>query len=185
MALLGYARVSTSEQDARGQHDQLQDAGCSLIWTDIASGALTARPQLDGLLTYAETGDTVVVARLDRLGRSLAHLVTTVTALGDRGVGFRSLHEQLDTTTASGRLAFHVFGALAQFEAELTRERTQSGLRAARAQGRVGGRPTVMTAERREAARQMLDSGQEVAQVARTLGVGRATIYRHLGPRQE
>lgn len=181
MALLGYARVSTGEQDARGQHDQLQTAGCSLIWTDTASGALAARPQLDALLAYAEDGDTIVVARLDRLGRSLAHLVTTVTDLGDRGVGVRSLHEQLDTTSASGRLAFHVFGALAEFERELTRERTQAGLQAARSQGRVGGRPTVMTAERREAARQMIDNGYEVAQVARTLGVGRATIYRHVG----
>jgi DNA invertase Pin-like site-specific DNA recombinase len=180
MALLGYARVSTSEQDARGQHDQLQAVGCSLIWTDTASGALATRPQLDALLAYAKTGDTIVVSRLDRLGRSLAHQVGTVTELGDRGVGVRSLHEQLDTTSASGRLAFHVFGALAEFERELTRERTQAGLDTARAQGRVGGRPTVMTAERREAARQMLDNGYEVAQVARTLGVGRATIYRHL-----
>lgn len=180
MALLGYARISTSDQDVRGQHDQLEAAGCSRIWTDTASGALAKRPQLDGLLNYAEDGDTIVVARLDRLGRSLAHLVTTVTDLGERGIGVRSLHEQLDTTTASGRLAFHVFGALAEFERELTRERTQAGLAAASDRGRPAGRPSVMTDERREMARQMLDSGYEVAQVARTIGVARATIYRHL-----
>jgi DNA invertase Pin-like site-specific DNA recombinase len=180
MALLGYARVSTDEQHARGQHDQLEAAGCSCVWTDAASGALAGRPRLKALLAYADQGDTVVVTRLDRLGRSLSHLVATVTELGDRGVGFRSLAEDLDTTTAAGRLVFHIFGALAQFERDLTRERTYAGLEAARARGRIGGRPSVMTAERCEAARRMLADGQQIAQIARTLGVSRATIYRHV-----
>jgi DNA invertase Pin-like site-specific DNA recombinase len=180
MTLLGYARVSTADQDLPGQHDQLQTAGCSLIWTDTASGALTSRPQLDELLAYAQNGDTIVVARLDRLGRSLAHLVATVTELGERGVGVRSLHEQLDTTSATGRLTMHIFAGLAEFERELTRERTHAGLQAARDRGRLGGRPTAMTDERRQVAQRMLDDGYRPAQIAETLGVSRTTIYRHL-----
>jgi DNA invertase Pin-like site-specific DNA recombinase len=180
MALLGYARVSTGEQDARGQHDQLEAAGCTRIWTDTASGALASRPQLERLLDYADEGDTIVVTRLDRLGRSLSHLVATVADLDDRGAGFRSLAEELDTTTAAGHLAFHLSGALAQFGRDLTRERTRADLEAARARGRVGARPSVMTPQRVETARQMVANGQQVAQVARTLGVSRATIYRHV-----
>jgi DNA invertase Pin-like site-specific DNA recombinase len=181
MALLGYARVSTGEQDARGQHDQLEAAGCTRIWTETASGALASRPQLERLLDYAHEGDTIVVTRLDRLGRSLSHLVATVADLGDRGAGFRSLAEELDTTTtAAGRLAFHLFGALAQFGRDLTRERTRAGLEAASARGRVGARPSVMTPQRVETARQMVANGQQVAQVPRTLGVSRATSYRHV-----
>jgi DNA invertase Pin-like site-specific DNA recombinase len=130
MALLGYARVPTGEQDARGQPDQLEAAGCTRIWTDTVSGALPHRPQLEALLDYADDGDTVVVTRLDR---SLSHLVTTVADLGDRHLGFRSRAEQLDTTTAAGRLAFHLFGVLVQFEGDLTRERAHAGLEAARA----------------------------------------------------
>lgn len=180
MALLGYARVSTSTQDVRGQHDELEAAGCTRIWTDVASGAIAARPQLEALLDYAREGDTIVVCRLDRLGRSLRHLVATVTELGERAVGLRSLNEQLATDTAAGRLAFHVFGALAEFERDLVRERVEAGLAAARARGRRGGRPTVMTDERLRTARRLLAEGENVSSVAKVLGVSRATIYRHL-----
>src|SRR4051794_34909550 len=121
--LLGYARVSTSEQDPALQQDALSAAGCARVYTDVASGVRDDRPQLERLLDRLEAGDTVVVWRLDRLGRSLRHLIETVTALQARGVGFRSLQESIDTTTAGGRLIFHVFGALAEFERDLIRDR--------------------------------------------------------------
>ena len=126
--LLGYARVSTLEQNPDLQVDELTAAGCWRVWTDRASGALDRRPQLDDVLAQLRPGDTLVVWRLDRLGRSLRHLIDVVTALDNRGVGFRSLRESIDTTTAGGRLVFHLFGALAQFEREIIRDRTLAGL---------------------------------------------------------
>jgi len=134
--LLGYARVSTTVQDPALQHDALSAAGCWRTWTDTASGAKTDRPQLVEVMTSLRPGDTLVVWRLDRLGRSLLHLVETVTQLEERGVGFRSLQEAIDTTTAGGRLVFHLFASLAHFERELIRERTMAGLDAARRRGR-------------------------------------------------
>ena len=182
--LLGYARVSTLEQNARLQTDALKAAGCYKIFTDTASGAIDERRELVRLFDQVRPGDTVVVWRLDRLGRSLRHLIDTVNALADRKVGFRSLTESIDTTTSGGKLVFHIFGALAEFERELIRERTHAGLAAARARGRNGGRPTVMPPDKVAAARQMYDSRQfTVEAIARTLGVSRASIYRHLGPR--
>lgn len=124
--------------------------------------------------------DTLVVWRLDRLGRSLHHLVAMIRDLQERGVGFRSLTESIDTTTATGRLIFHVFSSLAEFERDLLAERSRAGLEAARAQGRLGGRPSIMTPERVAAARQLIADGTDVAAVARTIGVSRATIYRHM-----
>jgi DNA invertase Pin-like site-specific DNA recombinase len=150
---LGYARVSTLDQDPALQHDALTGAGCARIFVDKASGKLESRPALDNLLEQARPGDTVVVWRLDRLGRSLKHLLETVSGLEQRGVAFVSLTEQIDTSTPGGRLIFHVFGALAEFEAALIRERTQAGLAAARARGRTGGRPTVWTPEKLRTAR--------------------------------
>lgn len=143
--LLGYARVSTTGQDPALQSDALSAAGSSRVYVDVASGSRDDRPQLAALLERVDAGDTVVVWRLDRLGRSLRHLVDTVTTLGERGVGFRSLQESIDTTTAGGRLVFHVFAALAEFERDLIRDRTVAGLDAALARGRRGGRPTTMT----------------------------------------
>jgi DNA invertase Pin-like site-specific DNA recombinase len=143
--LLGYARVSTGDQRPDLQVDALKAAGCYRVFVDTASGALAARPALDQVLDQLRPGDTLVVWRLDRLGRSLHHLVDTVAALADRGVGFRSLQESIDTTTPGGKLVFHVFAALAEFERDLTRERTTAGMAAARARGRKGGRPAVMT----------------------------------------
>ncbi len=179
--LLGYARVSTVAQDAALQHDALQAAGCARVFCDTASGSLDERPELARALDHLRAGDTLVVWRLDRLGRSLRHLVDTVASLADRAVGFRSLQESIDTTTPGGKLVFHLFAALAEFERDLIRERTHAGLAAARARGRHGGRPKVMSADKLALAREMYDSRQHtVAQIASLLGVSRATIYRHL-----
>lgn len=181
---LGYARVSTIEQDPALQQDALLAAGCQRIFVDKASGKLESRPALDDLLGQARPGDAVVVWRLDRLGRSLRHLLETVTALEARGVAFISLTENIDTSTPGGRLVFHLFGALAEFERDIIRERTTAGLAAARARGRVGGRPTVWTEDKLRAAIAMQSSGQhDVSSIARALGVSRASVYRALARR--
>ena len=177
----GYCRVSTTHQDEALQQDALEKAGVDRIFVDTASGATESRPALDELLGQLRPGDTVVVWRLDRLGRSLRHLIDVVGDLDRRGVALRSLRESLDTSTPGGRLVFHVFGALAEFERDLIRERTTAGLEAARARGRHGGRPTVWTPEKLRTAHAMYDSGEhEVATIARVLGVSRASVYRAL-----
>ena len=176
----GYARVSTLDQDPQLQLDALQRAGVDRIFTDHASGTATARPQLDALLERAGAGDTIVVWRLDRLGRNMKHLLDLVTDLEARNVGLRSLNEHLDTTTANGRLIFAVMAALAEFEAALLRERTQAGLAAARAQGRVGGRPPAPTTDATSAAIDLRDQGRTVPEIAELLKVSRATVYRAL-----
>jgi DNA invertase Pin-like site-specific DNA recombinase len=181
MAAVGYARVSTTEQDAALQRDALEAAGCERIFEDKASGAKTERPQLAAALEYLREGDTLVVWRLDRLGRSLPHLIETVNGLAERGIQFRSLHDSIDTSNASGRLIFHIMGALAEFERDLIRERTRAGLAAARARGRKGGRKSVMTAHKLATAKQLAEAGDmTMAEVADTVGVSRATLYRHL-----
>ena len=179
--LLGYARVSTAEQNADLQVDELTSAGCYRVFTDHASGALDRRPQLDAVLEQLRPGDTLVVWRLDRLGRSLRHLIDTVTALDERGVGFRSLRESIDTTTPGGRLVFHLFGALAHFEREIIRDRTVAGLAAARARGRQGGRPAKLSREQVRTARKLYDEREHtVEQIGKILGVSRTSIYRAL-----
>ena len=179
--LLGSARVSTTEQQPHLQVDALQRAGCYRVFTETASGARADRSALEQLLDQLRPGDTLVVWKLDRLGRSLRHLVDTVSGLAERGVGFRSLQESIDTTTPGGKLVFHVFAALAEFERDLVRERTAAGLAAARARGRHGGRPSVLTGHKLQLAQEMYASGQyTVAAIAKTLGVSRASIYRHL-----
>jgi len=180
--LLGYARVSTADQQPQLQVDALERAGCYRVFTETASGARSDRPVLEQVLDQLRRGDTLVVWKLDRLGRSLRHLVDTVTELAERGIGFRSLQEAIDTTTTpGGKLVFHVFAALAEFERDLIRERTAAGLAAARARGRRGGRPSVMTAHKARVAQEMYRSGQcTVATIATTLGVSRASIYRHV-----
>src|SRR3954454_21395314 len=136
--LIGYARVSTAEQTLDLQLDAFKHAGCSKIFTDTASGAKAERKGLEEALSYVRSGDILVVWRLDRLGRSLQHLIETIKELHNRGIGFRSLTEQIDTTTSGGKLIFHIFGALAEFERDLIRERTQAGLQAVRERGKRG-----------------------------------------------
>ena len=179
---IGYARVSTTSQHLDMQLDALTASGCTRIHTDTASGALSARPGLDQALAELDEGDTLVVWRLDRLGRSLPHLVATIDNLTKRGVNLKSLHEAIDTTTPTGRLMVHLIASLAEFERELTIERTIAGLEAAKARGANLGRPTVWTPQRAEAATALLAAGATVTQVAQALGVSRATIYRHANP---
>jgi len=178
--LLGYARVSTTDQTNDPQSDALSAAGCFKVWTETASGATTTRPQLSDLLSHLRDGDTLVVWRLDRLGRSLPHLLQTVEDLAARGVGFKSLTEAIDTTTSGGKLIFSIFGALAEFERNLVRERTQVGLAAARARGRTGGRPPKMTSTKLAQAQRMRENGMHLTDIAEIIGVGRTTLYRHL-----
>jgi len=183
MGLIGYARVSTLDQDPALQLDALKSAGCERVFTDKASGALERRPQLENMLDHLRAGDTVVVWRLDRLGRSLKNLIALVEDLAEKKIGFRSLTESIDTTSAGGKLIFSIFGALAEFERALTKERTLAGLAAARARGRKGGRPRTMTDDKVLLARKLYDSKEHtVEQIASLLGVSRKTIYRHIGP---
>jgi DNA invertase Pin-like site-specific DNA recombinase len=181
--LIGYARVSTVDQNLALQRDALTEAGCTKIFTEQMSGAVTDRRALHDALEFARSGDTLIVWKLDRLARSMKQLIETVETLRLRGIGFRSLTEALDTTTAQGRLVFHMFGALAlaEFERSLIRERTQAGLAAARRAGRTGGRPPKLTDDDIEAAKAMLanpDIG--VTQIAHRLGVSPATLYRYI-----
>ena len=181
--LVGYARISTPDQKLDLQLDALREAGCERTFTDEASGAKTDRPGLTEALAFARTGDTLVVWRLDRFGRSLKDLVGRVDELRERGVGFRSLTEGVDTTSSTGKLVFHVFGALAEFERDLIRERTMAGLASARARGRKGGRPRAMDEEKiHVATRLMKDSEVSVAEVCRAVGVSSATLYRYVAP---
>lgn len=177
MARIGYARISTSDQDTALQTDALRDAGCERIFEDVASGAKTDRPGLTEALAFLREGDMLVVWRLDRLGRSLKHLIETVGALDERGIGFQSLTENIDTTTSGGRLVFHLFGALGQFERDLIRERTKAGLKAAAARGRKGGRKPVVTPEKLEKARALVAEGLNVREAASRIKVSRSALY--------
>jgi DNA invertase Pin-like site-specific DNA recombinase len=179
--LLGYARVSTLDQNLSLQRDALTEAGCQKIFIEQMSGAVAERPALLEALDYARSGDTIVVWKLDRLARSMKQLIETVEKLRIRGVGFQSLTEAIDTTTAQGVLVFHMFSALAEFERSLIRERTRAGLAAARRVGRTGGRPRKLDDGDLEVARALLanpDIG--VTQVAHRLGVSSATLYRYI-----
>ena len=178
---IGYARVSTGGQKLERQLDALRAAGCQRIFAEKQSGRDTDRPELTACLEFMTAGDTLVVPALDRLSRSLQDLITTVGELRRREVGFTSLHENLDTTTPGGRLVFHVFAALAEFIRELIVSGTREGLAAARARGRVGGRPSVVTPEIVRAARDMLPNPDaSVIAIARLLGVSPGTLYNHI-----
>lgn len=179
--LIGYARVSTRDQDTALQLRGLTEAGCEHVFEEKASGAQRDRPQLSTALEYAREGDTIVVWKLDRLARSMKQLIETVEALEERGVGFKSLTENIDTTSPGGRLVFHIFGALAEFERGIIRERTLAGLDAARASGKKLGPKPKLTEKDLAAAKALLASGDlTVAEVAERLGVSRPTLYRHL-----
>ncbi len=181
--LVGYARISTGEQTLALQQDALQAAGCERVFTDVSSGAKDERPGLASALSHLRAGDVLVVWRLDRLGRTLRSLIDLLNQLAQREVGFKSLTEQIDTTTSGGKLIFHVFGALAEFERDLIRERTQAGLRAARARGRQGGRPKKLATEKDVARARALYASQTmtVAEICTSLGISRATFYRAVG----
>jgi DNA invertase Pin-like site-specific DNA recombinase len=179
--LIGYARISTEDQKLDLQLDALKKAGCNKLFEDVASGARSQRDGLDAALAYARDGDVIVVWKLDRLGRSLQHLIETINALQARGVGFRSLQESIDTTTPGGKLVFHIFGALAEFERELIRERTHAGLRAARARGKTGGRRNVMDEKKIRQARALLaDPANKIADICAMLNVSRSTLYKYI-----
>ena len=176
---IGYARVSTDEQTTDPQIDALTAHGCETIYQEHRSGKNTDRPELENCLKALRAGDTLTVWRLDRLGRSLADLIRIVTDLEARGVGFASLTESIDTTTPAGKLMFHVFAALAEFERNLTRERTMAGLKAARARGKSSGRPPKLTGKDLAMAKTLMaDKSNNVAEIAKRFKVNRSTLYR-------
>src|SRR5437870_4125695 len=183
--LIGYARVSTQDQTLNLQKDALEKLGCIKIFTDTASGAKAERIGLEEALEYVREGDTLVVWRLDRLGRSLKHLIETITELNNRKIGFKSIQESIDTTTSSGKLVFHIFGALAEFERDIIKERTQAGLTAARARGRKGGRPkakALNTPKKITLAQSLYnDKNNTIDEICKTLNISRATLYRYSG----
>ena len=180
---IGYARVSTEDQHLHLQIDALKKAGCEKIFTDEMSGAKSERPGLREALSFVRQGDTLVVWRLDRLGRSLKDLIDRVEELKGRQVQFRSLNENIDTSSSGGKFMFHIFSALAEFERDLIRERTMAGLMAARARGRLGGRPKIMPTEKiKMAASLMKDPSLSVKDICRNLGISRTTLYRYVGP---
>jgi DNA invertase Pin-like site-specific DNA recombinase len=179
--LIGYARISTDDQNLMLQHDALTAAGCEKIYEDRISGARAERPGLTLALEVARAGDTLIVWRLDRLGRSLKDLIALAERLEQRKVGLKSLKEALDTTSSGGRLVFHMFGALAEFERDLIRERTQAGLSAARARGRLGGRPKLLTPEKRRLAVQLYRAKEHsIAEICRLMGISKPTLYSYL-----
>src|SRR3989440_6652607 len=182
--LIGYARVSTQDQTLNLQKDALEKIGCSKIFTDTISGAATERKGLDKALAYVRAGDSLVVWKLDRLGRSLKHLIETITELNNRKIGFKSITENIDTTRSGGKLVFHIFGALAEFERDIIKDRTKAGLNAARARGRLGGRPKAKMLDnpKKVALAQSLYENRDntIDEICKTLNVSRATLYRYI-----
>ncbi|MGI0034599.1 MAG: recombinase family protein [Nitrososphaera sp.] len=182
--LIGYARVSTQDQTLNLQKDALEKIGCSKIFTDTGSGAKAERIGLEEALEYVREGDTIVVWRLDRLGRSLKHLIETITDLNNRKIGFKSIQENIDTTTSGGKLVFHIFGALAEFERDIIRERTNAGLQAARARGRKGGRPRILSGKKVAHLQELYNNkSNSISEICKTLNISRATLYRYIKTR--
>jgi DNA invertase Pin-like site-specific DNA recombinase len=177
---IGYARVSTQDQSLNLQTDALIRAGCKEIFEDVVSGFKSNREGLEKLLKYVRSGDTIIVWKLDRLGRSLKNLIELIQFFNDKNIGFKSLQENIDTTTASGKLFLHIFGALAEFERELIKERTLAGLKAAAERGRKGGRPRVMDTNKIEQARALHRSQIPVSEICKTLGISKGTLYRNI-----
>jgi DNA invertase Pin-like site-specific DNA recombinase len=180
--LIGYARISTQEQTLDLQLDSLRRTGCEQLYTDTASGAKTEREGLQGALDHLRAEDTLIVWRLDRLGRTLKQLIELINDFNAREIGFKSLQENIDTTTSGGKLVFHIFGALAEFERDIIRERTHAGLQAARSRGRVGGRPKALNPKKAALAKSLYESKEHsIKDICETLGISRATLYTYVG----
>ncbi|WP_373543913.1 recombinase family protein [Chamaesiphon sp.] len=180
--LIGYARVSTEDQNLDLQIDALLKIGCEKIFDDRMSGAKAERPGLTKALEMCRKGDTLVVWRLDRLGRSLKDLISLAETLKERGIGLKSIQESIDTTTSGGQLIFHMFGALAEFERNLIRERVNAGLVAARARGRTGGRPKALDSKKRDLAISLYEGKQHsIKDICDIMGIGKTTLYKYIG----
>ncbi len=183
---IGYARISTHDQNLGLQEDALKNADCKEIFQDIASGTKTERPGLEEAMAYLREGDTLIVWKLDRLGRSIQHLIQTIKLLSERKIGFKSLQESIDTTTSGGKLIFHIFSALAEFERDLITERTQAGLEAARARGRLGGRPPLLDNRQITRMIEMYDEGKNtVAEICKIYSISRPSFYNYLNKRRQ
>ena len=179
--LIGYARVSTDDQNLHLQHDALKHAGCEKFFDDHMTGSKINRPGLEAAIDFARESDIIVVWRLDRLSRSLKNLIEMVALLDEKKIGLKSLHESIDTSSSSGKLIFHIFGALAEFERNLIRERTHAGLQAARARGRKGGRPKKLTADKTNLAIQLYEAkNHSITQICQLVGVSKPTLYKYL-----
>jgi DNA invertase Pin-like site-specific DNA recombinase len=177
--LIGYARVSTSEQNLDSQMDALNEAGCKKIYADKMSGAKADRPELRKAIDDIRPGDTLVVKKLDRLGRSIKNLIELINELHNKEAGFKSLSENIDTTTSGGKLIFHIFGALAEFERDIIHDRTMAGLKAARARGRQGGRPRKITDKLIQQMKTLYDANETpVAEICRSFGISRSAFYK-------
>jgi DNA invertase Pin-like site-specific DNA recombinase len=178
---VGYARVSTADQHLDMQNDALKKADCEELYQDVVSGAKAKRPGLDSLLEYVREGDIVVVWKLDRLGRSVQHLIELIQLLDEKKVGFQSIQENIDTTTSGGKLIFHMFSALAEFERDLIRERTQTGLKAARARGRLGGRPPLLDKRQVDRMMELYNEGKStVEEIRKIFNISRPSFYNYL-----
>jgi len=184
--LIGYARVSTQDQNLDLQKDALEKAGCEKVYVEQISGGSSTRPELDKTMETLRGGDTLVVWRLDRLGRSLKHLIDLVNEMEQRKIGLRSLTESMDTNTSGGKLIFHIFGALSEFERNLIRERTQAGLAAARARGRKGGRPLALDDKKREITVRLYNEREHtVKEICEIMGISKPTLYSYLRKAEE
>ncbi|MBT3813506.1 MAG: recombinase family protein [Gammaproteobacteria bacterium] len=178
---IGYARVSTADQHLYMQEDALKNAGCEEVYTDVASGAKSNRPGLEKALEYLRDGDTLVVWKLDRLGRSIKHLIQAVNDLQNQNIAFQSLQENIDTSTSGGKLIFHIFSALAEFERDLIQERTQAGLKATRVRGRMGGRPPLLDKRQINRMIEMYDEQKNtVAEICKIYDISRPSFYNYL-----
>lgn len=179
--LIGYARVSTDDQNLDLQYDALKKADCEKFYDDKITGAKIERPGLDAAIDYARNGDVIVVWRLDRLSRSLKDIIDVVARLDSKGIGLKSLHESIDTTTSSGKLIFHIFGALAEFERNLIRERTHAGLKAARARGKMGGRPKKLTPDKVKLVNELYKEKQRsIKQICDLIGISKPTLFKYV-----
>ena len=180
--IIGYSRISTDDQNLNLQHDELNKVGCEKFFDDKITGSKIDRPGLNAAIDFARSGDVIVVWRLDRLSRSLKDLIEIVTLFDSKGIGLKSIHESIDTTSSSCKLIFHIFGALAEFERNLIRERTYAGLKAARARGRMGGRPKKLNFEKAKLAKDLYnEKTRTIKQICELIGISKPTLYKYLG----